>query len=50
VVECPVCLRDVQPPPDAREGEIITCPYCKISFRLIWVNDQWIAERVESVA
>jgi hypothetical protein len=50
VVECPVCLRDVQPPLDAREGDIILCPYCKISFRLLWVNDQWIGERVEGAA
>ncbi len=47
MVECPVCLRDLSVPPDARQGDVIFCPYCKIAFRLVLVNGQWTGERVE---
>jgi hypothetical protein len=50
VVECPVCLRDVQVPPDACEGDIILCPYCKVEFQLVWVNGQWEGVRVVEAA
>ncbi len=46
MVECPVCLRDVQIPPGAREGDVILCPYCKISLRLVLLDGRWSAERV----
>ncbi len=46
MVECPVCLRDVQVPPDARDGDIILCPYCKLSLRIAWIDGGWTAERV----
>lgn len=45
-VECPVCLRDVPLGDDVREGDIIQCPYCKAWFKLVWVNGEWMGERV----
>ena len=47
MVECPVCLRDVELSEGAREGDVIHCPFCKIWFRLTKVNGEWIGERVE---
>lgn len=45
MVECPVCLRDFQIPPDAREGDIVVCPHCKEEIRLIRVDGGWDAVR-----
>jgi hypothetical protein len=45
-----VCLRDVQLPSDAREGDIVVCPFCKIEFRLVLVNGEWQGTRVSKVA
>ncbi len=50
MVECPVCLRDVDLPPGARPGDLIQCPYCKIWLRLVLVNGEWSAERAAEVA
>lgn len=47
MVECPICLRDLPVPSDAREGDLIFCPYCKTSFQLVRVDGQWSGERVE---
>ncbi len=49
MLECPICLRDVEIPPDAREGDVILCPYCKVFFKLVRVNGQWEGERVVEV-
>jgi hypothetical protein len=46
MVECPVCLRDIEIGPDTREGDIIQCPFCKIWFKLTRENEEWVAERV----
>lgn len=46
MVECPVCLRDVELSPDAREGDIIQCPHCKVWLKLVRVNGEWVGERV----
>lgn len=46
MVECPVCLRDIEIDPDTREGDIIQCPFCKIWFKLSRKNEEWVAERV----
>ena len=46
MVECPVCLRDIEIDADAREGDIIQCPHCKIWFRLVREGNEWVAERV----
>jgi uncharacterized protein YbaR (Trm112 family) len=45
-IECPVCLRDVTLDENAREGDILQCPICKIWFKLVLVNGQLEAERV----
>ncbi len=50
MVECPVCLRDVQVSPDAREGDIILCPYCKVEFKLVCANGRWEGVRVAETA
>ena len=47
MLECPVCLRDVEISPDAREGDIIQCPYCKEVFKLTWSGGQWALERAD---
>lgn len=47
MIECPVCLRDIEIPPDAREGDIIVCPYCKVAFRLVRSGGQWELERAD---
>jgi hypothetical protein len=47
MVECPVCLRDVEIPPDAKDGDLIQCPVCKLTFKLVRVGDRWEGERVE---
>jgi len=46
MVECPVCLRDVELSPDAREGDIIQCPHCKVWLKLVRVDGGWVGERV----
>jgi hypothetical protein len=46
VVECPVCLRDIQLGENVHEGDILQCPYCKIWFKLVRVNGEWVGERV----
>jgi hypothetical protein len=46
MVECPVCLRDVTLGENARPGDIIQCPYCKVWFKLVLVDDQLVGERV----
>jgi len=46
MVECPVCLRDVPLSPDAKEGDVIQCPHCKIWFKLVKVEGTLVGERV----
>lgn len=46
MVECPVCLRDVELSPDAKEGDVIQCPYCKEWFRLTKVGGEWVGVEV----
>jgi uncharacterized protein YbaR (Trm112 family) len=46
MVECPVCLRDIEIDDDAREGDVIQCPYCKIWFRLVREGSEWVGEKV----
>jgi uncharacterized protein YbaR (Trm112 family) len=46
MVECPVCLRDIEIGADAREGDVVQCPHCKIWFRLVREGNEWVAERV----
>ncbi len=49
VVECPVCERDIVLSENAREGDVIQCPYCKLWFKLVKVNGKFVAERVQEV-
>lgn len=46
MVECPICLRDIEIDQNAKEGDVVQCPVCKAWFRLIKVNGQWDGERV----
>ena len=46
VVECPICLRDVELSADAKEGDVIQCPYCKAWFKLVRLNGEWVGERI----
>lgn len=46
MVECPVCLRDVKLSEDARAGDIIHCPHCKVWFKLVLVDGKLVGERV----
>ena len=50
MVECPVCLRDVEVPAGAHEGDVIQCPVCKVYFRLVRVGGGWEGERVAQPA
>ena len=45
MVECPICLRDVQLSEAAREGDIIQCPFCKEWFKLVEVDGELVLER-----
>jgi hypothetical protein len=47
MVECPVCLRDIELDANVSDGDIVQCPYCKIWFKLTRENEGWIAERVQ---
>jgi len=49
MVECPICLRDVALSENARPGDVILCPYCKVWFKLVLVGDQLVAERIQPV-
>lgn len=46
MVECPVCLRDVPLAEDAREGDIVQCPYCKVWFKLVLKDGEFVGERI----
>ncbi len=46
VVECPVCERDFTLSENAREGDLVQCPHCKLWFKLVKVNGQLVAARV----
>lgn len=45
MVECPICLRDVELSEDAHEGDIIECPCCKEGLKLVEVNGELVLER-----
>ncbi len=46
MVECPVCLRDFEVGPDAKDGDVVQCPHCKIWIRLVREGNEWVGERV----
>jgi predicted Zn finger-like uncharacterized protein len=46
IVECPICMRDITIDENAVEGDIVKCPVCKESFRLVRVNGEWEGERI----
>jgi len=46
MVECPVCLRDIELSLEAKEGDVIQCPYCKVWLRLAKAGEEWVAEEV----
>jgi len=50
MVECPVCLRDVELSENAREGDVVQCQHCKVWLRISWVNGEWIGEKVPDLA
>ncbi len=47
MIECPICLRDIPLSENARPGDIVQCPYCKVWFRLVLEGDQLVGERVQ---
>jgi hypothetical protein len=46
VVECPVCLRDIELETSAQEGDVFECPFCSIELRLVKTDGGLVAERV----
>jgi len=50
MVECPVCLRDVELSENAREGDVIQCQHCKVWLRISWVDGEWVGEKVPEPA
>lgn len=46
VVECPVCLRDFPLSEDAKEGDLVQCPHCKVWFKLVLERGEWTLVKV----
>lgn len=41
-IECPICEADIPLEIDDRPGDLITCSYCKVTFRLLRTKDKWV--------
>ena len=43
-LECPVCDADVPLDGGEKPGDLIMCSFCKVTFKLLKKEDNWILE------
>lgn len=42
ILECPICEADIPLEGDEKSGDLITCSYCMMTFKMLRKKDKWI--------
>ena len=41
-LECPICEADIPLERSDKQGDLIMCSYCNVTFKLLRAKDKWI--------